>query len=476
MPTEGVGKPPADRSLPPGFRLRMGRRVQRWADGSVLVGGSPWRVSRIAPPVQDLVARLADAGPHGLVLSRRDDLRVARVLLDRDFAEQVTAAPLRPLTVEAIVPAFGQPGNITELLASMPDISVLVVDDASPHPESVAAAVAAQGARLVRHEVNCGPGSARNSGQAASTADVLAFIDSDCIATPGWARSLMHHFDDPGVAAVAPRVIPTVDAGSVLERYERTRSALDMGSTPQLVRPGARLGFVPSAALLVRRDALGSGFDPDLRLGEDVDLIWRLCGAGWLVRYDPSVIIRHRTRTRPIAWLTRRHEYGTSAPTLERRHPGYLAPARPSAWNTAALAAAASGRPGTAAVVAATAAALLAYRLRTLPRSPELAARTVAMGLVADGAAIGQLLRREWWPVGALSLATAPKSRLARFAAALMLAPLAWEWATQRPPLDPVRYAGMRLIDDAAYGTGVLSSSWRHAERRTLLPRLTRRS
>ena len=79
------------------------------------------------------------------------------------------------------------------------------------------------------------------------------------------------------------------------------------------MRPGSRVSYVPTAALLVRRSALdsvaiddaaipapghlaGPGplssrgvFDPALRYGEDVDLIWRLHDAGWRVRYEPSV-------------------------------------------------------------------------------------------------------------------------------------------------------------------------------------------
>ena len=41
-------------------------------------------------------------------------------------------------------------------------------------------------------------------------------------------------------------------------------------------------------------ETLASGFDADLRVGEDVDLVWRLVDAGWSVRYQPSVTVFHR--------------------------------------------------------------------------------------------------------------------------------------------------------------------------------------
>jgi mycofactocin glycosyltransferase len=99
-----------------------------------------------------------------------------------------------------------------------------------------------------------------------------------------------------------------------------------MGEQPATVSPGARVSYVPSTALVVRRDALIDlgGFDDSLRYGEDVDLCWRLHAEGWAIRYDPRVTVRH---VEPDSWtasLGRRFRYGTSAGPLARRHPGAL--------------------------------------------------------------------------------------------------------------------------------------------------------
>ncbi len=59
-----------------------------------------------------------------------------------------------------------------------------------------------------------------------------------------------------------------------------------------------------------------------MRVGEDVDLIWRLHEAGWRIRYDPAVLVAHHE---PASWrelLARRYRYGTSAAALAQRHPG----------------------------------------------------------------------------------------------------------------------------------------------------------
>lgn len=157
-------------------------------------------------------------------------------------------------------------------------------------PRQVVEAAEEAGARWLRLDHNSGPASARNAGIAAAATDLIALVDSDCEPEPGWLDRLVPFFDDPRVAVVAPRIVASVDDPSVLARYERSSSALDMGSRPALVRPGARLGFVPSATMLVRRSVvLAAPFDTDLRLGEDVDLVWRLADSGVHVRYEPSV-------------------------------------------------------------------------------------------------------------------------------------------------------------------------------------------
>ena len=74
---------------------------------------------------------------------------------------------------------------------------------------------------------------------------------------------------------------------------------------------------MPSAVLLARRSALGDqAFDEQLRLGEDVDLIWRLAQMGGLIRHElASVALTRCGRTRrPSARQGLR--YGTSAADL----------------------------------------------------------------------------------------------------------------------------------------------------------------
>lgn len=467
-------------------RLVLDRRVTVWRDGGLVSGGSPWRLARFAPPLRDLVVRLRAAGAAG-VEPPDDAAALADVLVDRGIAHPAPRRRPGPHPVTVVVPAYGRPAALARCLAGLrgPDgdapggPDVVVVDDATPDPADAAALARAareHGARYVRLPVNRGPGAARNAGAALAATPLVAFVDSDCRPAPGWLDALVPHLDDPRVGVVAPRVRPVEARRTVLERYELMSSALDLGDRPALVRPGAALGFLPSAAMLVRRAAVEAvgGFDEGLRLGEDVDLVWRLADAGWHVRYDPAVAVEHEMRDTWPDWLARRVAYGTSAAALEARHPGRLAPLRVGPWNAAALALLAAGRPRAAVTVAAVATGLLARRLRPVGGTPRTAAGLVARGLVADGVAVGHALRRELWPAGVLALAAAPRSRPARAAALAMLGQVGWDWARGGRGLDPVRYAAVRLVADAAYGAGVQAGARRARTAAVLLPVLRR--
>ncbi|GAB2839992.1 mycofactocin biosynthesis glycosyltransferase MftF [Actinocorallia aurea] len=474
LPAE-PSRPPsgAEAALPEGFGIALDQGTSLWSGDRVATGGSPWKVVRMGAAAVPLLAELRAAGRQGVVFRSPLGRALARQLLDHGFARPIPVPAPGPHDVTVVVPAYGRPDELEGTLKAVRGLPVIVVDDASPDPEPLRRVAEAYGARLVRHAENQGPAAARDTGLRLVRTAFTAFVDSDCRPEPGWLDVLMPYFTDPKVAVVAPRVVPDAADGGLLARYEAARSALDMGPKPALVRPGAKLGFVPSATLLVRNAALGApAFDADLRLGEDVDFIWRTADLGWHVRYQPEARVAHTPRLDPTAWARRRHEYGTSAPDLESRHPGRLVPARPSAWNLATLGLATYGRPISAAVSVAATTFLLRRSLKGTSDDWKLSTVIVAKGVTADAAALGHALRREWWPLGLACLAASPRSRLARAASAAMLAPIALEWITERPAVDPVRYTALRLVEDVSYGSGVTASAWRARTLAPLLPRI----
>lgn len=462
----------ATSGLPPGTRVVWDGRARLWQGGEFVTGGAPWGLFRLAAAASEFARRLHAAGSTGLVPTGRRELAVADRLVERGVAHPMVAARPGAGRVVVVIPAYERADLLERCLRSLGGWpAVVVVDDGSRDEDGIRRAAVAHRARLIRHSINLGPAAARNTGLAATDAPIVAFLDSDCIATPGWLDRLAPHFDDPRVALVAPRVRPRSVGGSWLAAHEDARSALDMGDRRELVRPGGPLGFLPSAALLVRRSAMeGRGFEPALRVGEDVDLVWRLVDAGWHARYEPSVTVHHEPPSGAGAWARRRYEYGTSAADLERRHGGRLAPARLSGWNLAAGLLLVAGWRGPAALVLAAATGLLARRLRQLGAPPSLAVVVVGQGFVADAIAVGHALRREWWPLGWLALLAARRSRIGAAAALSMLAPIGLEYARLRPRRSLPGYGVLRLVEDAAYGSGVISSAARARRPHVLWP------
>ena len=269
--------------------------------------------------------------------------------------------------VTVVVPVRDRPEQLDRLLGTLRGLACIVVDDASADATATKDVAERHGAQFVGLTINVGPSGARNAGLATAQTPIVAFVDSDCTASPGWLNALLAHFDDPLVATVAPRVVPApTPLDTPVTRYDAMRSSLDRGAAPGLVRPRSRISYVPSAALVVRRLACEDGmlFDPVLRGGEDVDLVWRLVAAGWDVSYDPSVTVAHHGPTTVAGLLTKRWSYGSTAAPLARRHPGALAAFEASGWSVVAWIAALTRRPLLATAALTASGAVLARRLR----------------------------------------------------------------------------------------------------------------
>ncbi len=315
---------PVERRLPDGFGARLSDRTRVCDDGRTLVGGTAGSVLFLAPEATGVVAALPGRVGDGPLVGR-----VVRLLLDRGFADPWWPDPATADAdvddVTVVVPVQDRPAALDLLLGSLPSVvPVVVVDDGSADPDAVAEVADRHGARLVVHRRNLGPAAARNTGLRRVETAFAAFCDSDVVPEPGWLGTLRRHLDDPALAVVAPRILGSVprDDDGWLERYEQVRSSLDLGARPAAVRVHGAVSYLPSACLLARVDALGDGFDERMRVGEDVDLVWRLLGAGWGVRYEPAATVRHQHRTHLGEWLRRKAFYGTSAAALAARHRG----------------------------------------------------------------------------------------------------------------------------------------------------------
>lgn len=460
--------------MPVGFRVVFDPSTTEIEPG-VWTGGQPWRVMRVTEAGHPAWDELR-AGP---VTTRAGGL-LARRLTDAGIAHPVAPRLSGVPDVTVVIPVHDRADDLDRCLAALGrTYPVIVVDDASCDPAGVREVADRHGARLLRLTDNRGPAGARNAGLADVTSALVAFVDSDTVPHGDWIACLAAHLEDPLVAAAAPRITPLAGDGWA-GRFTATRSALDLGDAPASVRPYGRVSYVPTAALVLRRGALAplagspGPFDPALRVGEDVDLVWRLLAAGWRVRYQPDVTVAH---AEPRTWsglLRRRHRYGTSSATLAVRHPRNTAPFIVHPWFTATVVTALAARPLPA--LGSFAAALLTTRRAV--RRAGLPPRHLTAA-TADG------VRQTWLGLGRYStqfaapalLATVVLARPRRKAAAasLLLGPAIAGWLASDRRLDPARYALASVADDIAYGSGVLRGCVRQRTLRPLIPQTTSR-
>src|SRR5487761_1899269 len=276
---------------------------------------------------------------------RAGEERLARTLVTQGLVHLRTPPVHSPDDVEVVIPVVDDAVSLERLLGALAGLRVTVVDDASSTPR-VGDVARVHGARLVRLALNAGPGVARNAGVAASDRPLVWFLDVDVDLEDarGLLDRLLGAFADPAVGAAAPRVRGPRTRG-VREGFEHRHGALDLGALDALVVPGAAVAYVPGACLLVRRDALGEGFDPALRVGEDVDFVWRLHDRGWLVRYLADATATHAARPTWAGWVRQRAAYGRSSGELARRHGRRVAPVRVDAATLLAWGGAWAGAP-----------------------------------------------------------------------------------------------------------------------------------
>lgn len=170
---------------------------------------------------------------------------------------------------------------------SVDGLEIIVVDNGSKVlPEALVATC--PGARMLQ-EAARGPGPARSTGAKAAKASVLAFIDSDCEAAPGWAAGIVDHFSQAdaspiigGDVRIALRNPPTPD---VLEAYESV-----YGYRQKLYI--TRDKYVATCNLAMRADVFATVGDfAGIDVAEDMDWGRRASAAGIPMEYTPDIRI-----------------------------------------------------------------------------------------------------------------------------------------------------------------------------------------
>lgn len=444
----------------------------RSTDGTVLLAGSPLTQFTVTAAG----ARILDALESGGEPPTGHEALTTR-LLAAGAIHPVGVAPADPNLVTVVIPTHvtttDASDRVRRLVRALSGLTIVVVDDCSPVP------VAVDGATVIRHDHNTGPGGARNTGLAIVDTPIVAFIDDDTTITTGDVTLLAGHLvgDHPAagqVDIVAPRV-RSIDGRGVVADYERFHSPLDLGAHPGVVRPGSRVSYVPSAILVctvetVRR--LG-GFDESMRMGEDVDFIWRAGEHGARCRYVPAVECGHQPRATVSALATQRRRYASSSARLAGTHGDAVAPIRTHPVLVLPAVLLLLGFPLAAATTLPFTYAWFAFTLRRTKLGLRDRARVITIGAWSSARLLVTATARTWWPLFAVGSLFSPRV-LFMLGVSLLVPPLV-ELVTKRPRF-PTSHVLLHLLDDLSYGLGVWQGVLRARSGKCLMPAMVMRS
>lgn len=243
-----------------------------------------------------------------------------------DAVRQVfDAAPFPPARrwprISVVVCSYNGMGTIDDCCAGLsrlayPDYEVIVVDDGSR--DSLAAVVGKYGFRTITTP-NRGLSSARNTGLAAATGEIVAYLDDDAHPDPHWLTYLAATFLSTTYAGVGGPNIPPPGDGPIAECVANAPG----GPTHVLVSDH-EAEHLPGCNMAFRVEPLRAigGFDPRFRAaGDDVDVCWRLQARGWRLGFSPGAVVWHHRRNSVRTYWKQQLGYGQAEALLERKWP-----------------------------------------------------------------------------------------------------------------------------------------------------------
>lgn len=189
---------------------------------------------------------------------------------------------------------------IASVLAnSYRDFELIVVDQSTDDRTRAAAArIDDQRLRYIRTDT-VGLSRSRNIAIRASRAEMVLFIDDDCIADRAWIASVVAEYDrDPALMGVFGRVLAYGEGRQdmvcpcLIDKEER--QVVDRPVKPQLVLgSGNNMSFRKDVFRRIGLfiESLGAG--TWMKSGEDTEFVYRALGARMPIAYSPTPLVHH---------------------------------------------------------------------------------------------------------------------------------------------------------------------------------------
>ena len=255
-------------------------------------------------------------------LTRRDRRPKPALHAVRDAFQEVPFPPDLPgPRVSVVVCAHNGARTLADCLDGVrrlayPDYDVIVVDDGST--DQTAAIARRYDCRLIQSP-HLGLASARNTGLAAATGEIVAYLDDDAFPDPHWLTYLAATFMSTAHAGVGgPNIAPPGDGPTP------ACVACAPGGPVHVLLTDREAEHIPGCNMAFRRSCLEAigGFDLQFRTaGDDVDVCWRLQERGWTLGFSPAAMVWHHRRNSVRAYWKQQIGYGRAEAMLERKWP-----------------------------------------------------------------------------------------------------------------------------------------------------------
>src|SRR5947209_322309 len=198
------------------YRLTRGTHVTMREEGGLAICDYPLRAVRLNTMAARLLQRCSEQRTCQ-ELAEYLHLPIKRVQAlceELHWKGLLEAGPALPPAswpgVSIIIPSYNRAVQLQRCLRSLGELDypphcleILVVDDASTDETPALLARETQEfeskgrvIRVIRHTVRQGVAISRNTGAEAARHSLLAYIDSDCVASPGWLAELVPAFQD----------------------------------------------------------------------------------------------------------------------------------------------------------------------------------------------------------------------------------------------------------------------------------------
>lgn len=223
-----------------------------------------------------------------------------------DTSRNAQKAAVKEPVVSVVIPAYKRTGLLSAAVQSAinqdmaPDQFEVIVVDSSPDESNANAvrelqqAAGAVALRLYRKPPE-GPGPSRTLGADQARGGIVAFLDSDCQATPGWLAAGVACFDD-GIGIVQGRTLPhPQQPPGVFSRYVQIEEESPL---------------YEAANIFYRRECLAAAGKPNIDMtpqderptgGEDTLMAWSVKRSGWSSTFAGDALVYHEVV--PIKFL-----------------------------------------------------------------------------------------------------------------------------------------------------------------------------